>query len=128
MASEEPILRLAQIMKQEPDDISEYVKQHQALNIEGRLGEMYRRDKQKQRQKRKRESRQDSYGFIQINAEEKRRADEIHMTQFAADRGRDQAKIEANKELAIKELELQAQVQVNTDATSNPSPRMRRMN
>ena len=44
------------------------------------------------------------------------------MAQITTDRARYQAKIEANKELALKELELQAQAQVNIDATSNPPP------
>ena len=42
------------------------------------------------------------------------------MAQNAANRARDKAKIEADKELTLKELELQAQALVNTNATSNP--------
>ena len=41
------------------------------------------------------------------------------MAQNAANRARDQAKIEADKELTLKELELQAQALVNTNATSD---------
>ena len=52
---------------------------------------------------------------FQAEAEEKRRADEIQMAQFNAERAkigasiaRDKAKIHADKELALIELELQA--------------------
>ena len=49
-----------------------------------------------------------------------KRADEIQVAQIAADRVRDQAKAEADKELALQEMELQAQAQVNTDAACTP--------
>ena len=42
------------------------------------------------------------------------------MAQIAADRVRDQAKAEAYKELALQEMELQAQARVNTDAACTP--------
>ena len=46
-----------------------------------------------------------------IEENKAKRADDIQL-----------AKIKADKELALKEVELQAHAQVNTDATSNPPP------
>ena len=63
---------------------------------------------------------------IQAKTEEKKkRADEIQMALIDADRARDQAKIEADKELALKEMELKAQAQASTNATVDPPPRIR---
>ena len=49
-----------------------------------------------------------------IQAEEKRRADEIQM-----------AKIQADKELTLKEMKLKAQAQTSTNAVVDPPPRNR---
>ena len=43
------------------------------------------------------------------------------MVQIAADR--DQAKIEADKEITLKEMELKAQAQTSTNAVVDPPPR-----
>ena len=55
---------------------------------------------------------------IRAEAEEKKRVNDIQiqMAHNEADRVRDQAKTEADKKLALKEMELQVQAQVNTDA------------
>ena len=55
------------------------------------------------------------FQMAQIDADNAKRADEIQMAQIDADRARDLAKIEVDKELALKEMELQVQAQVNTD-------------
>ena len=62
---------------------------------------------------------------IQAEAEEKKRTDEIQMAQLASDRARYQAKIGADNELTLQELELLAQTQVNTDATRSPTLHIR---
>ena len=53
-------------------------------------------------------------------ADEKRRADENQMAQINA--VTDQAQIQADKELALKEMELKAQAQASISATVNPTP------
>ena len=55
---------------------------------------------------------------IQREAEEKKRADEIQMTQ--TETAKDQAIIEAEKEIALKEMELKAQAQASSSAAVNP--------
>ena len=82
----EPILRSAQVLKQEAEDIDfegkdivEYVKEQQKLDREERAA---------WREERKRAD----------EAEEKRRADEIRFAQIEA--AKEQAKIEAAKEQA----------------------------
>ena len=88
MASQGPMLRSAQVLKQEAKDlgleeneIAEYVKPHQALGREGQLGEVHRR-------------------YVQIVQ------DETQKTQIAADL--DKARIKADKELTLREMELKA--------------------
>ena len=117
----EPILRSAQVLKQEAEDIGfegkdivEYVKEQQKLDREERAA---------WREERKRAD----------EAEEKRRADEIHFAQIEAakeqakiEAAKEQAKLEAEKELKIKEMELQAQqAQVTASASlaATPPPR-----
>ena len=51
---------------------------------------------------------------IQAEAEEKKRADEIQM-----------AKIEADKELTLKEMEQKAQSQASSSTAVDPPPRIR---
>ena len=93
----EPILRSAQVLKQEAEDIGfegkdilEYVKEQQKLDREERVA--WREEKKR---------------ADELQAEEKRRADEIRFAQIEA--AKEQAKLEAEKELKIKEMELQAQ-------------------
>ena len=57
--------------------------------------------------------------MARIDTDKAMRVNEI---QIAADRARDQAKIAADKALDLREFELQAQAQVNTNATSNLPP------
>ena len=99
----EPILRSAQVLKQEAEDIGfegkdivEYVKEQQKLDREERAS--WREDRKRADQ-----------------AEEKKRADEIRFAQ-----------IEAEKELKIKEMELQAQqaqAQASASLAGTPPPR-----
>ena len=91
----EPVLRSAQVLKQEAEeigfegkDILEYVKEQQKLDREERA--VWREDRKRADE-----------------AKEKKRADEIRFAQIEA--AKEQAKIEAEKELALKELELKAQ-------------------
>ena len=56
---------------------------------------------------------------IEADAEKEKRAEKIQMAQIEA--AREQAKIEADKELTLKELELKAQQdQVNTSLAATP--------
>ena len=101
----EPTLRSAQVLKQEAEDIGfegkdilEYVKEQQKLDREERAA--WREDR-----KRADES------------EEKKRADEIKIQL---------AKIQADKELALKEMELHEQArqaQVTASSATTPPPR-----
>ena len=117
----EPILRSAQVLKQEAEDIGfegkdivEYVKEQQKLDREERAA---------WREERKRAD----------EAEEKRRADEIRFAQIEAakeqakiEAAKEQAKLEAEKELKIREMEFQAQqAQVTASASlaATPPPR-----
>ena len=109
----EPTLRTAQVLKQEAEDLGfegkeilDYVKDQQKLDREERaewrkirMAELQGEDKK----------RADEIRIAQIGAEaeEKKRADEIRFAQIEA--AKEQAKIEAEKELALKELELKAQ-------------------
>ena len=83
----EPVLRSAQVLKQEAEeigfegkDILEYVKEQQKLDREERAA--WREDRKRADE-----------------AEEKKRADEIRFAQIEA--AKEQAKIEAEKELAL---------------------------
>ena len=117
----EPILRSAQVLKQEAEDIGfegkdivEYVKEQQKLDREERSAWREERNRADE-------------------AEEKRRADEIRFAQIEAakeqakiEAAKEQAKSEAEKELKIKEMELQAQqAQVTASASlaATPPPR-----
>ena len=104
----EPTLRTAKVLKQEAEeiglqgkDIAEYVREQQALDREERAAW---REPQK---------RQVEIRMAELQAEDKKRAGEIRMAQ-----------IETEKELKIKEMELQAQqAQANTSAAITPAPR-----
>ena len=118
----EPILRSAQVLKQEAEDIGfegkdilEYVKEQQKLDREERAAwreEKKRADKLQAEEKKRAD---------ELQAEEKRRADEIRFAQIEA--AKEQAKLEAEKELKIKEMELQAQAQVTASSAATPPPR-----
>ena len=118
----EPILRSAQVLKQEAEDIGfegkdilEYVKEQQKLDREERAAwrEEKKRADEMQAEEKKRAD--------ELQAEEKRRADEIRFAQIEA--AKEQAKLEAEKELKIKEMELQAQAQVTASSATTPPPR-----
>ena len=143
----EPILRSAQVLKQEAEDIGfegkdilEYVKEQQKLDREERAAwrEEKKRADELQAEEKKRAD--------ELQAEEKRRADEIRFAQIEAakeqakieavkeqakieaEAAKEQAKLEAEKELKIKEMELQAQqaqAQVTASASlaATPPPR-----
>ena len=106
----EPVLRSAQVLKQEAEeigfegkDILEYVKEQQKLDREERAA--WREDRKRADE-----------------AEKKKRADEIRFAQIEA--AKEQAKIEAEKELALKELELKAQQsQAGASLAATPPPR-----
>ena len=114
----EPTLRSAQVLKQEAEeigfegkDILEYIKEQQKLDREERAAWRNIRIAELQAEEKKRAD--------ELQAEEKKRADEIRFAQIEA--AKEQAKIEAEKELALKELELKAQ-QSQADASySTPS-------
>ena len=124
----EPTLRSAQVLKQEAEDLGfegkeilDYVKDQQKLDREERaewrkirMAELQGEDKK----------RADEIRIAQIGAEaeEKKRADEIRFAQIEA--AKEQAKIEAEKELALKELELKAQQsQAGASLAATPPPR-----
>ena len=136
----EPILRSAQVLKQEAEDIGfegkdilEYVKEQQKFDREERAAwrEEKKRADELQAEEKKRAD--------ELQAEEKRRADEIRFDQIEAakeqakieaakeqakiEAAKEQAKLEAEKELKIKEMELQAQAQVTAGSATTPPPR-----
>ena len=91
----EPTLRSTQILRQDAEDIgltrkdvAEYVTRQQILD---------RKDRAAWRDSQKREV---DIRMAELHAEEKKRADEIKIQM---------AKIEADKELTLKEMELKAQ-------------------
>ena len=109
----EPTLRSAQVLKQETEDIGfegkdilEYVKEQQKLDREERASWRNIRIAELQVEEKKRAD--------ELQAEEKKRADEIRFAQ-----------IKAEKELKIKEMELQAQqaqAQVTASSATTPPP------
>ena len=117
----EPTLRSAQVLKQEAEeigfegkDILEYIKEQQKLDREERAAWRNIRIAELQAEEKKRAD--------ELQAEEKKRADEIRFAQIEA--AKEQAKIEAEKELALKELELKAQQsQAGASLAATPPPR-----
>ena len=100
----EPTLRSAQVLKEEAEDlgyegkeIMEYVKEQQKFDREERAA--WRNIRMTE---------------LQTEAEEKRRADEIKVQM---------AKIEAEKELTLREMELKAQDQASASLAATPPPR-----
>ena len=120
-------LRSIQVLKQEAEDIgllgkevAEYVREQQTLDREERAA-------WRDTQKRKVEIR-----IAELQAEDKKRADEIRMAEIEAENKKradelqaekenradeikiQMAKIEADEELTLKEMELKAQDQAST--------------
>ena len=147
----EPILRSAQALKQEAEeigfegkDILEYVKEQQKLDRVERAA--WRETQKMQAQAdvelakiRAEAEAEEKKRADELQAEEKRRADEIRFAQIEAakeqakieaakeqakiEAAKEQAKLEAEKELKIKEMELQAQAQVTASSATTPPPR-----
>ena len=118
----EPTLRSTKVLKQEAEDIglqgkdiAEYVTRQQTLDREERAA--WREAQKRQVEIRMAElqvedkKRADEIRIAQIEAEaeKKKRADEIRFALIEA--AKEQAKLETEKELKIKEMELQAQTQ-----------------
>ena len=98
----------------EGKDILEYIKEQQKLDREERAAWRNIRIAELQAEEKKRAD--------ELQAEEKKRADEIRFAQIEA--AKEQAKIEAEKELALKELELKAQQsQAGASLAATPPPR-----
>ena len=130
----EPILRSAQALKQEAEDIGfegkdilEYVKEQQKLDREERAA--WREAQKMQAQAdvelakiRAEAEAEEKKRADELQAEREKRADEIRFAQIEATK--EQAKIEAEKELELKELELKAQQsQASTSPAASPPPR-----
>ena len=101
----EPVLRSAQVLKQEAEDIGfegkdilEYIKEQQKLDREERAAWRNIR-------------------MAELQAEEKKRADELDDRRRADEIKVQMAKIEAEKELTLREMELKAQDQARGSST-----------
>ena len=120
----EPILRSAQVLKQEAEeigfeakDILEYVKEQQKLDREERAAWREAQKMQAQADVELAKIRAEAEAEERKRAdqaEEKRRADEIKVQM---------AKIEAEKELTLREMELKAQDQASASLAVTPPPR-----
>ena len=135
----EPTLRSAQVLKQEAEDLGfegkeilDYVKDQQKLDREERaewrkirMAELQGEDKKRADEIRIAQigaEAEDKKRSDELQAEREKRADEIRFAQIEA--AKEQAKIEAEKELALKELELKAQQsQASTSPAATPPPR-----
>ena len=136
----EPMLRSTLVFKQEAEDIgfqwkdiAEYVKEQQALDRQERADW---RDAQLERDakfyvKEKKRADEIQLAKIQAEAEEKKRADEIKIQiaqieaakeQAKIEAAKEQARIEVDKELKIKEMELQAQQAQATASSATTHP------
>ena len=107
----EPTLRSAQVLKQEAEDIGfegkdilEYIKEQQKLDREERAPWRNIR-------------------MAELQAEEKKRADELDDRRRADEIKVQMAKIEAEKELTLREMELKAQDQASGSSATTPPPR-----
>ena len=126
----EPILRSAQVLKQEAEDIGfegkdivEYVKEQQKLDREERAAW---REERKRADEAEEKRRADEIRFAQIEAAKEQAKIEAAKEQAKIEAAKEQAKLEAEKELKIKEMELQAQqAQVTASASlaATPPPR-----
>ena len=126
----EPTLRTAQVLKQEAEDLGfegkellDYVKEQQKLNREDRAEWRKIRMAELQTEEKKRaDESEDKKRADELQAEREKRADEIRFAQIEA--VKDQARIEADKELTLKELELKAQQnQTSASLAVTPPPR-----
>ena len=130
----EPTLRSTKVLKQEAEDIglqgkdiAEYVTRQQTLDREERAA--WREAQKRQVEIRMAElqvedkKRADEIRIAQIEAEaeKKKRADEIRFALIEA--AKEQAKLETEKELKIKEMELQAQTQATVGSAATLPPR-----
>ena len=130
ITSMEPILRSAQVLKQEAEDIGfegkdivEYVKEQQKLDREERAAW---REERKRADEAEEKRRADKIRFAQIEAAKEQAKIEAAKEQAKIEAAKEQAKLEAEKELKMKEMELQAQqAQVTTSASlaATPPPR-----
>ena len=109
----EPTLRSAQVLKQEAEDIglqgkdiAEYVTRQQTLDREERAEWRNIRMAELQAEDKKRAD--------ELQAEREKRADEIKVQM---------AKIEAEKELTLREMELKSQDQASASLAATPPPR-----
>ena len=107
----EPVLRSAQVLKQEAEeigfegkDILEYIKEQQKLDREERAAWRNIR-------------------MAELQAEEKMGADELDDRRRADEIKVQVTKIEAEKELALREMELKAQDQASGSSATTPPPR-----
>ena len=126
----EPILRSAQVLKQEAEDIGfegkdivEYVKEQQKLDREEKAAW---REERKRADEAEEKRRADEIRFAQIEAAKEQAKIEAAKEQAKIEAAKEQAKLEAEKELKIKEMELQAQqAQVTASASlaATPPPR-----
>ena len=128
----EPVLRSAQVLKQEAEDIGfegkdilEYIKEQQKLDREERAAWREAQKMQAQADVELAKIRAEAEAEERKRAdqvEEKKRADEIRFAQIEA--AKEQAKIEAEKDLALKELEWKAQQsQAGASLAATPPPR-----
>ena len=143
----EPILRSAQVLKQEAEDIGfegkeilEYIKEQQKLDREERSAW---REERKRADEAEEKRRAHEIGFAQIEAAKEQAKIEAAKKQakieaakeqakieaakeqakIEAEAAKEQAKLEAEKELKIKEMELQAQqAQVTASASLAATP------
>ena len=123
----EPVLRSAQVLKQEAEeigfegkDILEYVKEQQKLDREERAAWREAQKMQAQADVELAKIR------AEAEAEERKRADESEEKKRADEIKIQLAKIQADKELALKEMELQEQArqaQVTASSATTPPPR-----
>ena len=126
----EPILRSAQVLKQEAEDIGfegkdivEYVKEQQKLDREERAAW---REERKRADEAEEKRRADEIRFAQIEAAKEQAKIEAAKEQAKIEAAKEQAKLEAEKELKIKEMELQAQqaqVTASSSLAATPPPR-----
>ena len=104
----EPILRSAQVLKQEAEDIGfegkdivEYVKEQQKLDREERAAW---REERKRADEAEEKRRADEIRFAQIEAAKEQAKIEAAKEQAKIEAAKEQAKLEAEKELKIKDV------------------------
>ena len=120
----EPVLRSAQVLKQEAEeigfegkDILDYVKEQQKLDREERAAWREAQKMQAQADVELAKIR------AEAEAEERKRADQSEEKKRADEIKVQMAKIEAEKELTLREIELKAQDQASASLAATPPPR-----